>query len=49
MGLLVGTAFAIWVVYSFAKGLGNCDGAIELVSYIAGIAFVFWLVGAIFG
>lgn len=49
MALLLGTAFAIWILYSFVKGLGNCDGAVELISYVSGIAFVFWAVGAIFG
>lgn len=49
MALLVGTAFAGWVIYSFFKGIGRCDDAVELVSYLAGITFVFWLVSAFFG
>lgn len=49
MGLLVGTAFAGYVIYSFLKGVANCDGGVELISYLAGITFMLWLVGTIFG
>ena len=49
MGLLLGIAFFVWVVYSFGKGVAGCESAMEVVSYLAGIMFVFYLVGAVFG
>jgi len=49
MGTLLGLGFAFWVFYSFGKGLSDCDGFVEVVSYISGIVFVFWLVSLLFG
>ena len=49
MGTLIGLGFIIWVFYSFGKGVSDCDGATETVSYLGGIIFVFLLLGLLIG
>lgn len=49
MGTLLAVGFIIWVFYSFGKGVSDCDGATETVSYLGGIVFVFWLLSLLIG
>lgn len=49
MGTLLGLGFTVWVFYSFGKGVSDCDGAAETLSYIGGIVFVLWLVSLLIG
>ena len=49
LGILVSVLFLGYVVYSFFKGVGQAEDGVELVAYLAGIGFVLWLVGSIFG
>lgn len=49
MALLIGTAFALGVFYLFGKTLLSMDSFGDAVAYIAGIVFVVWALGAIFG
>jgi hypothetical protein len=49
MGTLLGLGFIIWVFYSTGKGLSDCDGSVEVFSYLGGIVFVLWILSLLIG